>query len=47
MDQLDLTFVDQIVAQVGTGPEKVLEILQAIQGHYRYLPGEAFGVSAS
>jgi NADH-quinone oxidoreductase subunit F len=41
MEQLDLTFVDQIVAKVGTGPEKVLEILQAIQGHYGYLAVEA------
>ena len=41
MEQLDLTFVDQIVAEVGTGPEKVLEILQAIQGHYGYLAIEA------
>jgi NADH-quinone oxidoreductase subunit F len=41
MDELDLTFVDQTVERVGTGPEKVLEILQAIQGHYGYLPKEA------
>ncbi len=41
MDELDLTFVDQTVARVGTGPEKVLEILQALQGHYGYLPKEA------
>ncbi len=41
MDDLDLTFVDQTVTRVGTGPEKVLEILQALQGHYGYLPQEA------
>ncbi len=41
MDELDLTFVDQTVARVGTGPEKVLEILQALQGHYGYLPTAA------
>ena len=41
MEQLDLTFVDQIVAKVGTGPGKVLEILQAIQDHYGYLAVEA------
>ena len=41
MDELDLTFVDQTVERVGSGPEKVLEILQAIQGHYGYLPKEA------
>src|SRR5512139_3137660 len=41
MEQLDLTFVDQVVEKVGTGKEKVLEILQALQGHYGYLPNEA------
>jgi NADH-quinone oxidoreductase subunit F len=41
MEQLDLTFVDEIVAKIGAGKEKVLEILQAIQGHYGYLPTEA------
>jgi len=41
MEQWDLTFVDQAVARVGTGPEKVLELLQAIQGHYGYLAVEA------
>ncbi len=41
MDNLDLTFVDQAVEKIGTGPEKVLELLQAVQGHFRYLPNEA------
>ncbi len=41
MDELDLTFVDQAVEKIGTGPEKVLELLQAVQGHFRYLPNEA------
>jgi len=41
MDELDLTFVDQSVEKIGTGREKVLEILQAIQGHFGYLPKEA------
>ena len=41
MDQVDLTFVDQIVARVGAGKDKVLALLQAIQGHYGYLPAEA------
>jgi len=36
-----LTFVDQAVEKIGTGSEKVLEILQAVQGHFRYLPSEA------
>jgi NADH-quinone oxidoreductase subunit F len=41
MDEVDLTFVDKAVERIGTGGEKVLEILQAIQGHYGYLPDEA------
>jgi len=41
MEQLDLTFVDQAVERIGTGSEKVLELLQAVQGHYGYLPAEA------
>jgi len=41
MEQLDLTFVDKAIERIGTGPEKVLELLQAIQGHYSYLPAEA------
>ncbi len=38
MDELDLTFVCEAVERVGTGQEKVLEILQAVQGEYGYLP---------
>ncbi|MCH8119602.1 MAG: NAD(P)H-dependent oxidoreductase subunit E [Planctomycetes bacterium] len=41
MDELDLTFVDQAVEKIGTGPEKVLGLLQAVQGHFGYLPNEA------
>ena len=41
MDEVDLTFVDQAVEQMGTGTEKVLALLQALQGHYGYLPSEA------
>lgn len=41
MSQLDLTFVEQTVQRAGTGTEKVLEILQAIQTEYGYLPTEA------
>jgi len=41
MNELDLTFVDQAVDQIGTGAENVLEILQAVQGHFGYLPKEA------
>jgi NADH:ubiquinone oxidoreductase subunit F (NADH-binding)/NADH:ubiquinone oxidoreductase subunit E len=41
MSELDLTFVDQAVDKLGTGAENVLEILQAVQGHFGYLPQEA------
>jgi len=41
MDEIDLTFVDQAVDKIGTGKEKVIEILQAIQNHFSYLPQEA------
>jgi len=36
-----LTFVERAVERIGTGREKVLEILQAIQGEFGYLPTEA------
>ncbi|MHC4098028.1 MAG: NAD(P)H-dependent oxidoreductase subunit E [Planctomycetota bacterium] len=38
MNELDLTFVDKTVEKIGTGPENVLAILQAIQEHFGYLP---------
>ena len=41
MSTLDLAFVDQTLDRLGRGPEMVIPILQAIQGHYRYLPQEA------
>ena len=41
MPELDLTFVDQTVEQVGGDPDAVIPILQAIQEHYRYLPEAA------
>jgi len=41
MEELNLTFVEELVKRVGTGKGEVLEILQAIQGHYGYLPKEA------
>ncbi|MBN1973084.1 MAG: NAD(P)H-dependent oxidoreductase subunit E [Sedimentisphaerales bacterium] len=41
MENVDLTFVDEVVERIGKGGEKVLELLQAIQGHYGYLPREA------
>ena len=41
MSELDLTFVDQSVDRIGKAPRFVLPLLQAIQGHYGYLPREA------
>ena len=38
---LDLTYVDQIIAQQGATKEAAIRVLQAIQAHYRYLPTEA------
>ncbi|UCE48665.1 MAG: NAD(P)H-dependent oxidoreductase subunit E [Phycisphaerales bacterium] len=40
MSDLDLTFVDEAVERIGTGKEKVLQILQAVQGEFGYLPKE-------
>ena len=37
----DTEFVDAAVAEIGRTPDKVIPILQAIQGHFRYLPEEA------
>jgi len=39
--ELDLSFVDQIVGEIGRGREAAIPLLQAIQTHYRYLPDEA------
>ena len=41
MTELDLSFVDQTVDALGTNPDAVIPILQAIQDHYRYLPRDA------
>lgn len=38
---LDLTFIDELVAQHGAAKENAIALLQAIQNHYRYLPDEA------
>ncbi len=38
---IDLTFVDETIRRVGTGSEKVLAILQALQRQYGYLSKEA------
>jgi len=40
MSELDLTFVERAVERIGTEKEKVLEILQALQGKFGYLPKE-------
>ena len=39
--ELDLSFVDQVVSQIGRGKEAAIPLLGAIQKHYRYLPDEA------
>jgi NADH:ubiquinone oxidoreductase subunit E len=39
--ELDLSFVEQMVSQIGRGKEASIPLLQAIQNHYRYLPDEA------
>lgn len=39
--ELDLTFVDDLVAQTGGGKEAAIPLLQAVQTHYRYLPDDA------
>jgi NADH:ubiquinone oxidoreductase subunit E len=40
-DEIDLAFVDDLVASNGRGRDAAIPILQAIQTHYRYLPDEA------
>jgi NADH:ubiquinone oxidoreductase subunit E len=39
--ELDLSFVEQIVSQLGRTKESAIPLLQAIQNHYRYLPDDA------
>jgi NADH-quinone oxidoreductase subunit F len=39
--EIDLAFIDQVVAEKGKSPESVIPILHAIQEHYHYLPEEA------
>jgi len=41
MDELDLTFVERTVNEIGAGSENVLKILHAVQGHFGYLPRKA------
>jgi NADH:ubiquinone oxidoreductase subunit E len=40
-NDLDLTFVDDLVTHTGRGREAAITLLQAIQQHSRYLPDEA------
>ncbi|MEX1128317.1 MAG: NAD(P)H-dependent oxidoreductase subunit E [Vicinamibacterales bacterium] len=39
--EIDLEFVDRLIAREGTHRESAIAILQAIQAHYRYLPDAA------
>jgi NADH-quinone oxidoreductase subunit F len=39
--QVDLKFVDETIQRIGTSPDAVLPILQAMQEFYGYLPEEA------
>ena len=39
--ELDLAFVDQTLDRLGRKPDRILPVLQVLQRHYRYLPGEA------
>ncbi len=41
MDGVDLKFVASSVERIGTGRQKILELLQAVQEQYGYLPQEA------
>jgi len=41
IEEIDLSFVERIIEQIGRGAESVIPILQAIQEYYRYLPEEA------
>jgi NADH:ubiquinone oxidoreductase subunit E len=39
--ELDFSFVDRMVSEIGRSKEAAIPLLQAIQIHYRYLPDEA------
>lgn len=41
MADLDLSYIDRVVADLGRGREAVIPILQRLQDEYRYLPEEA------
>ena len=40
-DEIDIREVDEIIAAIGRGPDRVIAILQAIQGRFKYLPEAA------
>jgi len=40
-ESIDLAFVDQAVRNIGSAPDKLLPLLQAIQNHFGYLPQPA------
>lgn len=40
-EDVDIAEVDRMVSEIGTGPEAVIPILQAIQSRWRYLPTPA------
>ena len=41
MNDVDLSFVNRTVDELGRRPEAVIPILQRLQEHYRYLPQPA------
>ncbi len=41
MPEIDITFAEKTVERLGKKPESVIPILQALQDHYGWLPGEA------
>ena len=41
MNELDLSFVDEVVERIGRGRAALIPLLHALQGHYRYLPQQA------
>ena len=45
--QVELTEIDAIIQEKGSGPESAIPILQAIQERYRFLPTEALEHVAS
>ena len=45
--ELDLSFVDRVVSELGRGRESAIPLLEAIQTHYRYLPDGLCAASAN